>query len=488
MGAEVVVCGKEGLSHMLAQLMPDSVLSHTFRDGTSCRESLVEEIGSALVLIGDSLDDVSPINLVAALRLDEGKINQHRRIVLVLGGEVSGSLKSRANVAGVDEIWSLASLSTTQVMRALGEISHACPVSTQIAPQPKAVSTGPVVACQKHIACHDELLDGLLEEPFPVSEAENVIPDRKESAAVPVASDYAAPKVKDTGPQSKAPSYSETWGEHDGSGGFVMAVTSGSGGVGKSTVALLSAIELADRGMACALVDLDLQFGDLPYLLGLCDYRTLDEYAGQLSSNLHTDVTVTSFATSIQSQVALFASPRKPELGDLVLPQLPAVFDALRSEYDAIVVNTGSFWGDAHVALMQQSDMCLMLMDQRISSVQASLRALGLIGCLGVPQVRTACILNRFDPHGSMNETDVSMALKGAKLHTLSDGGREVEELMGVGCPEELFALRNRFVTDLSGMLTSTLSPFGLLKDEKRHRRLIPEIRHVSSAGNVGEC
>ena len=50
--------------------------------------------------------------------------------------------------------------------------------------------------------------------------------------------------------------------------GFLLTVVSGSGGAGKSTVATLAALLGARRGLRTALLDADLQFGDLAALMG----------------------------------------------------------------------------------------------------------------------------------------------------------------------------------------------------------------------------
>jgi ATP-binding protein involved in chromosome partitioning len=59
---------------------------------------------------------------------------------------------------------------------------------------------------------------------------------------------------------------------------FVVAVGSGKGGVGKSTVSLRLALALARRGLAVGLVDADLYGPDIPLMVGI----TREEQARQL--------------------------------------------------------------------------------------------------------------------------------------------------------------------------------------------------------------
>lgn len=445
MGSEVIVCGSTVFSDEVGRRFAQGHIGvKRYESGGSCREAMREHPQDALVLIDPQLEDVTPINLVGALRSDERPDGPHPRIILFTDEEVSGSLSSRARVAGADEVMHL----PAYVLGAKTGPSHSGNITLQ----------------------QDALLDELIEEP-------------DVSASTPRPSLLVDAGLSQDVSPAIAPE--ALWAEHDDGGGFTIVVASGSGGVGKSTVSLLSAMELADRGLRCALVDLDLQFGDIAYLLGLMEYRTIDECLTLFSSGCAPDVSITSFATGIQSGVDLFACPRKPESGDMVLPHIRGIIRLLRLSYEVIVVNTGSFWSDVHVEIMRQSDLCMLLMNQRISSVQSCVRAFELIGCLGVPRVRTACLLNRFDSRGTVTSTDASMALRGATVHTVADGGNEVEELMGVGCPEELFALRNSCTVDIARMLDASLEPFGLLEGRQTHRRLIPEVKRVGGFENA---
>ena len=63
--------------------------------------------------------------------------------------------------------------------------------------------------------------------------------------------------------------------------GFIVSVLSGNGGVGKSTVAACLAVLFQEKGLKTVLVDLDLQFGDAGFLLGLDDVVGIDELVRQ---------------------------------------------------------------------------------------------------------------------------------------------------------------------------------------------------------------
>lgn len=453
MSAGTVICGSRGFADKVTPHRPDGQEPTYFEKGAACRDYLKALQLDAMVLVGPDVGDVSAINLVAALCLDAHRNGTRRQVVLFADGPVTGSLASRARAAGAAEVVALP--------REGGVPGNGVPAATA-----------------------DEAVEDYLEEPAVadggIVPAGQVLPAPTDGRAAP---GTAAPSKRAdirhaptmTGPRRQG-------GDHPG---FVIVLASGSGGVGKTTLALLTALSLADRGLRCALMDGDLQFGVISYLLGLTGFHTLDECVTAVGEGQMTPAALAPFASTIQGGVDLYACPSKPELGDIVAPHVGRLIDALCGSHDVVVVDTGSFWGDALVSILRMSDLCLLVCNQHIASVQSCARVLDLVGRLGVPQVRACCVMNRFDTHVPVLPNDVQPLLRGLPVHTLADGGREVEELIGVGCPEELFALRNSLAVGLEEVLGQVLEPFGLLDGATGRRRLIPEVKRIGGFEQV---
>ncbi|MBQ1448636.1 MAG: P-loop NTPase [Coriobacteriales bacterium] len=453
MRIETVVCGSRRFADMVTLHHPGGSEPTCFEKGAACRDYLKALRLDAMVLVGPDVEDVSSINLVAALCLDAHQGGHMRQVVLFTEGPVTGSLASRAHAAGAAEVVAL----------------------------PRG---GVVGQCDVPAMVTDERVEDYLEEPGVAS---------RMMTPMVSASPMAAGGRQVSGPAAlrgqadarNALLEQEQHQQEAGHPGFVIVLASGSGGVGKTTLAVLTALSLADRGLHCALMDGDLQFGVISYLLGLTRFHTLDECVISVGEGQMTPSALAPFASSIQGGVDFYASPRKPELGDIVTPRVEHLIGALCDSHDVVVVDTGSFWGDALVSIMRMSDLCLLVCNQHIASVQSCSRVLELIGRLGVPRVRACCVLNRFDTRIPVLPNDVQPLLRGLPVHALADGGREVEELMGVGCPEELFALRNSLAVGLEEVLGQVLEPFGLLDGEVGQRRLIPEAKRISGLEQV---
>lgn len=231
--------------------------------------------------------------------------------------------------------------------------------------------------------------------------------------------------------------------------GFVVSVISGNGGVGKSTISVCLATLLQERGIRTALLDLDLQFGDVGFLLGTNEAFAVDELVAQPERVLRMEPK--------DGLPAVIEAPEKLEQSETVATSITEVIDLLRGNFDAVVVNTGSFWSDSHIQVIEASDKVLFVLDQRPSSVRACSRALDLCARCGVAVQPFRFVLNLCSKHALLSALDVSCALHGVQVSELKDGGREVGELLGAGLPAELMSSKNPFIESLRDLVPDLL-------------------------------
>ena len=92
-----------------------------------------------------------------------------------------------------------------------------------------------------------------------------------------------------------------------------------------------------------------------------------------------------------------------------------------------------------------------------------------------VPSTRFAFLLNRCGKGGQITTQDASLALTGAEVWPLIDGGDLVDELLALGAPEELLAEQGPLVDSLDGLLDALLgqgSRFITAKSERSVARI----------------
>lgn len=230
---------------------------------------------------------------------------------------------------------------------------------------------------------------------------------------------------------------------------FFLPVVSGSGGSGKSTVAVLSALIAQSRGYKTLLLDLDMQFGNASMLLGVRNSLCLDEVVenpdliGELEGT--------------DGKPALIAAPRTLEASEMLGSRLPTLLQRAFASFDVVVANTGSFWTEQHVLILEQSTKALFLVDQRPSSLQACKHALELCSRCGIAASPFVLGVNRCGKTAIYSSIDVSCALHGMPAIELRDGGNAVEECLAAGQPGELLEEQNELCKSIDRMLSDML-------------------------------
>ena len=92
------------------------------------------------------------------------------------------------------------------------------------------------------------------------------------------------------------------------------------GRAGRTTLAAILALLIAEKtGERVALIDADLQFGDLPIFFDITAKRTVVDAAQDI--RLLTPVTFAPYFDQIKEGVSLLASPERPEYAELVAPE-----------------------------------------------------------------------------------------------------------------------------------------------------------------------
>ena len=379
----------------------------TFSSAEEARTFLKGNVGVQEVWVASN-EQVDPINLAAALKYDRPS----RKVRLVVD-EANGSLESRMLHAGLD--LSMTSAQLAQRYREWKALEDMPPLAT-------ADSPTPVSSAKK------EVIGGVGAEFASVGAAAAAVD--QQGAQLGSAATFSG-RAGEALPTSAA--------------GFLLPVVSGSGGAGKSTIACLLALIAQRGGINTVLLDLDMQFGDCRELLAYEEALRIDELL-EMPQRINQ-------ARPEAGKVALVCAPDFLEKADQLNARLPELLDLLRAAFDLVVVNTGSFWTDQQVVLLERCNRALFLVDQRPSSLRACRRALDLCTRCGIATSPFAFAINRCSKNALYSSIDVSCAFHGATSLELRDGGRDVEDLMAASQPEDIINSRNPLAESVAKVL-----------------------------------
>jgi len=193
--------------------------------------------------------------------------------------------------------------------------------------------------------------------------------------------------------------------------GRMVTVFCPKGGVGKTTIAVNLAAALATaHDKRTLLLDLDLQFGDAAFMVGLHPEKTI--YDLMLAPGELDVEKLTGWVTHLSSTLDLLPAPLQPEQAELVTePKLARLIEVARDSYDYIVVDTSPFFHGPLLAAFDRSDELLLVCG--IDALTTKNTALGLhtLDLLSFPRNRISLVLNRANTKAALKRREIEGAL-----------------------------------------------------------------------------
>jgi len=199
--------------------------------------------------------------------------------------------------------------------------------------------------------------------------------------------------------------------QHDGPSARTIAVLSPKGGSGKSTIATNLGVGIARRpGGNVALVDLDLQFGDVAPYLQLVPEASIADAARAPEALDSTMLKV--FLTAHPSGLYALCGPASPaEADDVSFDQAVDTVRLLAAEFEVVIVDTGGDLGDATLAAVEAATDLLFVCSTDVASVRSLRKELDALDRLGTEGRRRHLVLNRADARVGARVADIEDVL-----------------------------------------------------------------------------
>jgi pilus assembly protein CpaE len=219
----------------------------------------------------------------------------------------------------------------------------------------------------------------------------------------------------------------------DVEGGEVICVLGPKGGTGKTLTSSNLAVALAKVGKRVALVDLDLQFGDLGLVMGLKPERSIFDL---VTSGGSLDATkLDAFMSKHESGVEVLLAPTRPDQASAVTSDfLRDLYQVMRGRFDYIIVDTPpGFTPEVIATIDVASTICLIGTLDAPSLKNAKLGA-ETLELMGYPSDRVRVVLNRADTKVGVSHADVVHVL-GRAPDVLVPSSRDVVRSVNAGQP-----------------------------------------------------
>jgi pilus assembly protein CpaE len=205
------------------------------------------------------------------------------------------------------------------------------------------------------------------------------------------------------------------------------------GGTGKTLTSSNLAVSLAQRGERVALVDLDLQFGDVALCLGLPPEKTVYDLA-QSPGALDYDK-LDAFLAMHSSGVRTLIAPRRPDQASAVGAELlREVYSILRNHFDWVVVDTPpGFTAEVITSIDSSTDVVMVGMLDSLSLKNTKL-GLETLELMKYDPDRIYLLLNRAHSRVGISQSDVEAVL-GRTPDVFIPSDREIPRTVNEGIP-----------------------------------------------------
>ncbi|MFE5616010.1 CpaE family protein [Streptomyces sp. NPDC056524] len=180
-----------------------------------------------------------------------------------------------------------------------------------------------------------------------------------------------------------------------GPGGTVVTVSGAKGGVGTTITAVQLALASRASGRNVALVDMDLQGGDIASYLDVQFRRSVADLAAvdDISPRVLQDALYVH-----ETGIALLLAPAEGERAEDVADRSARqIVSALRSRYDVVVVDCGTYLNGANAAAVEMADAAVLVTTPDVVTVRAAKRTVRMWDRLQIRKAEESTLLvNRY--------------------------------------------------------------------------------------------
>jgi len=181
----------------------------------------------------------------------------------------------------------------------------------------------------------------------------------------------------------------------------VIVVTSGKGGVGKTTTSASIAMGLARRGHKVAVIDFDVGLRNLDLIMG-CERRVVYDFVNVINNECTLKQAL--IKDKRHENLSILAASQTRDKDALTKEGVERVLDEMRADFDFIVCDSPAGIEKGAFLAMYFADRAIVVVNPEVSSVRDSDRILGLLASktrraeTGEGKIREHLLLTRYSP------------------------------------------------------------------------------------------
>lgn len=189
----------------------------------------------------------------------------------------------------------------------------------------------------------------------------------------------------------------------------VISFFSTKGGVGRTTLAVNLAVNLANRGKQVLLIDASLQFGDVAITLNQPVKRSIFNVVGA------EEINITEIEKNIvkhESGLDLILAPKEPAMAEAIKSEhLVKIIEEAKGSYHYIIFDLPPSITEKELTILDKSDLVLLVATLEISSLKNTKICLKTFADINFDVSKIKLILNKEIPNVGIGKQDLEAGL-----------------------------------------------------------------------------
>lgn len=214
----------------------------------------------------------------------------------------------------------------------------------------------------------------------------------------------------------------------------IITVFSTKGGVGKSTIASNLAVSIYQQTRKkVALLDLDLQFGDIAIMFNILPKHTISEIV-QETDSLDIDL-LESYFVKHSTGISVLPAPTKPENAELVSgAHVEKILQVLKENYDYVIIDTPSLFDETTLVALDMSTQILLLVTLELPTIKNVKVSIDVLDSLHLKD-KVKMVLNMSSDDLGIKPTEIERSLNCVLTSNIPSDNKTVITSVNKGVP-----------------------------------------------------
>jgi pilus assembly protein CpaE len=220
----------------------------------------------------------------------------------------------------------------------------------------------------------------------------------------------------------------------------IIAIFGAKGGVGRTLLSTNLSVFMAEylttKDKKVALIDLDLQFGDVAIMLNLTPTKTITGLSKEINElgNID-DELLDSYLIKYRDKLSVLPAPLKPEEADLVKGEhIEKILELINNKYHYTIIDCSRTLSEPILVALSRADIIILLLTLDIPTIKNAKLALEVMEKLGFsPKVKI--IVNRANTKMGITINEVKDALASPLMELIPSNGRVAIPAVNEGVP-----------------------------------------------------